>query len=70
MTRDFSRPPRWTEARRGDWYIAVRSAKYGGYCLVVFSPEERVIEAIRPFLPRQLAFEVFGPNFNRKPNLG
>lgn len=54
----------------GDWYIAVRSAKYGGYCLIVFSPEERVIEAIRPFLPRQLAFEVFGPNFNRKPNLG
>ena len=52
----------------GAWYITVRSAKYGGLCLVVFSPEERVIDSIRPFLPRQLAFEAFGPGaLRRKP---
>ena len=45
----------------GAWYITVRSAKYGGLCLVVFNPEERVLDSIKPFLPRQLAFEVFGP---------
>ena len=44
----------------GAWYITVRSAKYGGLCLVVFNPEERVLDSILPFLPRQLAFEVFG----------
>ena len=50
----------------GAWYIAVRSPKYGGFCLVVFHPEERVLDSIRPFLPRQLAFEVFGPAGRRK----
>ena len=53
----------------GAWYITVRSAKYGGLCLVVFNPEERVLDSIRPFLPRQLAFEVFGPGaLRRKPS--
>ncbi len=50
----------------GAWYIAVRSPKYGGFCLVVFCPEERVLDSIRPFLPRQLAFELFGPGGRKK----
>jgi len=47
------------EDGRDSWYITCRSAKTG-YVLVVFDPEERVLEAIKPFLPRQLRFEVFG----------
>ena len=45
----------------GAWYITVRSAKYGGLCLVVFNPEERVLDSIRPFPPRPGGFWVFGP---------
>ena len=50
----------------GAWYIAVRSPKYGGFCRVVFCPEDRVLDSIRPFLPRQLAFELFGPGGRKK----
>ena len=28
--------------------------------MVVFDPNESVIEAIKPFLPRQVRFETFG----------
>lgn len=41
------------------WYVSARTQKYG-HVLLVFDPNDRVLDAMRPFLPRQLAFEVFG----------
>lgn len=56
------------DANREDaWYISFRKTELG-HVLLVFSPDERTLNAIRPFMNRQLAFEVFGRDaFNRRP---
>lgn len=46
---------------RGSWYFCARDPKKGNI-LVVFDPEEKVLGAIKPFLPRQVAFSAFGRN--------
>lgn len=43
----------------GAWYFTARHPKFG-YVLVVFDPDEQVLEAIRPFLTRQVAKDAFG----------
>ena len=47
------------EDGRDCWYITCRSQKTG-HILVVFSPEERVLDAIKPFLQRQVRIDAFG----------
>ena len=47
------------EDGRDCWYITCRSQKTG-HILVVFNPEERVLEAIKPFLQRQVRIDAFG----------
>lgn len=42
----------------GSWYISARTPKTG-YTLVVFHPEEKVLTAIKPFLPRQVQQNAF-----------
>lgn len=44
---------------QGSWYVIVRTKKTGK-TLIVFDPDEDVLEAIKKFLPVQLRFEVFG----------
>ena len=46
---------------RNSWYFCARDPKKGNV-LVVFDPEEKVMKAIKPFLPRQVAFSAFGRN--------
>lgn len=46
---------------RDAWYFCSHTAKNGNV-LVVFSPEEKTLEAIKPFIPRQVAFVAFGRN--------
>lgn len=46
---------------RGSWYFSAHHPKKG-YVLVVFDPEEKVLNAIRPFLPRQVMQSAFGRN--------
>ncbi len=46
---------------RDAWYIIAKSRKTGT-TLLVFSPDERCIEAIKPFMDRRLRFEIFGRN--------
>lgn len=46
---------------RNSWYFCAHDPKKGNI-LVVFDPEERVLKAIKPFLPRQVAFSAFGRN--------
>ena len=46
---------------RDAWYIIAKSRKTG-LTLLVFSPDERCIEAIKPFMDRRLRFEIFGRN--------
>ncbi len=41
------------------WYILARTPKYGR-TLLVFSPNEKVLDGIKAGLPRQLRFDVFG----------
>lgn len=43
----------------GSWYFTARHPKKG-FVLVVFNPEEKVLNAIKPFLPRQVAHDAFG----------
>ena len=43
------------------WYIITKSRKTG-LTLLVFSPDERCIDAIKPFMDRRLKFEIFGRN--------
>jgi hypothetical protein len=43
------------------WYFTARHPKQGNV-LVVFNPEEKVLNAIKPFLPRQVAHNAFGRN--------
>ena len=47
------------DSGEGAWFFTARHPQMG-YVLVVFSPEERVLEAIRPFLTRQVAKDAFG----------
>lgn len=43
----------------GQWCMELRTPELG-HVLLVFSPEENILKAIRPFLPRQVAVEAFG----------
>ena len=43
------------------WYFCAHTTKNGNM-LVVFSPESKTMEAIKPFIPRQVAFVAFGRN--------
>jgi hypothetical protein len=43
------------------WYMTFRKPDFG-YTLLVFNPEEKVLTAIKPFLPRQVARDAFGRN--------
>ena len=40
------------------WYVIVRHKKLN-HTLIVFEPEKRVLEAMRPFLPKLIAMEAF-----------
>ncbi len=44
---------------RDAWYFCAHTAKEGNV-LVVFDPDEKVLNAIKPFMPRQVSFVVFG----------
>lgn len=46
---------------RNSWYFCAHTSKNGNV-LVVFNPEEKVLNAMKPFIPRQVAFVVFGRN--------
>ncbi len=46
---------------RDSWYFCAHHPQKGNV-LVVFDPEEKVLKAIKPFLPRQVAFSAFGRN--------
>ena len=46
---------------RDAWYMIVRSNKTGK-TLVVFNPDEDLLEGIKKFIPRPLKFEKFGRN--------
>lgn len=43
------------------WYVIAKSRKTG-LTLLVFSPDDRCIDAIKPFMDRRLKFEIFGRN--------
>jgi hypothetical protein len=49
------------DSGEGSWYFVAHHSKMGTV-LVVFDPEEKVLSAIRPFLPRQVAVNAFGRN--------
>jgi hypothetical protein len=44
---------------RDSWYFCAHTSKEGNV-LVVFDPDEKVMGAMKPFIPRQVAFVVFG----------
>ena len=46
---------------RDAWYMIVRSQKTGK-TVVVFNPDEDLLEGIKKFIPRPLKFEKFGRN--------
>lgn len=48
-----------TEDGAGAWYFCAHHPQMGNV-LVVFSPNEKTLDAIRPFLPRQVAKNAFG----------
>lgn len=48
-----------TETGENAWYILARTPKYGR-TLLVFSPDEKVLDGIKAGLPRQLRIDVFG----------
>ena len=41
---------------RNAWYLDLRHPKHG-HIIVIFSPNERVLESVQSFIPRQVAFE-------------
>ena len=47
------------ETGENAWYILARTPKYGR-TLLVFSPDEKVLDGIKAGLPRQLRIDVFG----------
>ncbi|HEX2985835.1 MAG TPA: DUF6106 family protein [Caproiciproducens sp.] len=50
-----------TDDGKDAWYFTGNHPKMGSV-LVVFSPDEKVLTAIKPFLPRQVAIDAFGRN--------
>jgi len=46
---------------QSSWYVIV-NAKKTGRTLLVFDPDEDLLEAIKKFIPASLRFEVFGRN--------
>lgn len=50
-----------TDDGRDAWYVIAKSRKTG-LTLLVFSPNDRCIDAIKPFMDRRLRFEIFGRN--------
>lgn len=46
------------DSGEGSWYFCAHSQKEGNV-LVVFNPEEKVLHAMKPFIPRQVAFVAF-----------
>ena len=48
-----------TDDGKDAWYVIAKSRKTG-LTLLVFSPDDRCIEAIKPFMDRRIRFEVFG----------
>ena len=50
-----------SETGEGDWFILARTPKYGR-TLLVFSPNENVLNGIKAGLPRQMRIDVFGRN--------
>lgn len=50
-----------TDDGKDAWYAIAKSRKTG-LTLLVFSPNEKCIEAIKPFMDRKLRFEIFGRN--------
>lgn len=46
---------------RGSMYFCAHTTQYGSV-LVVFNPDERTLNSIKPFIPRQVAFVAFGRN--------
>ena len=48
-----------TDEGKDGWFLHFRHKDFGN-TLLVFSPNERVLEAIKPFLPKQVAFSAFG----------
>ena len=48
-----------TDDGKDSWYVIAKSRKTG-LTLLVFSPDDRCIEAIKPFMDRRLKFEIFG----------
>ena len=49
------------DSRKDTWYVAAHHPKKGSV-LVVISPNEKVLAAIKPFLSRQVAINAFGRN--------
>ncbi len=49
------------ETSENTWYIMARTPKYGKMVLV-FSPNEKVLDGIKAGLPRQMKIDVFGRN--------
>lgn len=50
-----------TETGEDAWYIIVRTPKYG-LTLLVFSPNDKVLDGIKAGMPRQMRIDVFGRN--------
>lgn len=49
------------DSGENSWYFCAHTSKNGNV-LVIFDPDEKVMGAIKPFIPRQVAFVVFGRN--------
>ncbi|HIS50728.1 MAG TPA: hypothetical protein IAA80_09520 [Candidatus Gallacutalibacter pullistercoris] len=49
------------ETAENTWYIMARTPKYGRMVLV-FTPNEKVLDGIKAGLPRQMRIDVFGRN--------
>lgn len=47
-----------TDDGQGGWFLNVRQPQTGSV-LVVFDPEEKVLNAVKPFLPRQVSVSAF-----------
>ena len=50
-----------TDDGKDAWYVIAKSRKTG-LTLLIFSPNEKCIEAIKPFMDRRLRLEIFGRN--------
>lgn len=48
-----------TDDGKDAWFVIAKSRKTG-MTLLVFSPDDRCIEAIKPFMDRRVRFEIFG----------